>query len=613
MTSSPNQRRMTTNRHQLISIPSSPPSLSRSVNILNRVANTNDDVVCPPLRSFLRLLLRRIRLLGFILCVFFGLIYFTPSHFRNLLSQIPPTTLSPVTRDVLNRLDKLQASFDPADDDQPFEPIGTLDRTDSAMPIVTSLPGKPVSQHTSSPSRPLPPNPVPAEELDRVICPTQSAAGLPCAFLVPGFVGEQETKAQIHLHQLGLLALNLNRTLVLPNVSKSRMGTCPSYPFDLYYHNQALTHLGIPTITYSDFLNWTLTRNPSPSAQLVAILDGKNTYGDRPSDSVRLELGLPETVFPTKPERNICLGKGKSGLNFTSFYPLTLISPERWHNFPEVREHFGTQMVNSLSVNQEKSDKPNPLVLVLNYDLRHPVFDPQALNHLPFAHFAYAPVWTTLAAILARALPPFVALHWRQETLGLEILERCTRSLIPRLRSLKSTFPSLRALYVSTDYPIEDVGGGVPHSGTFSKLITPTHHRIMRDILGDFKAEGQHGLELVTFNRALHLATFPTTLVQKLLSLPNIAENVFRSRVIPGSGTNQELLVKALSELDTGLVGIIEKLLVVRANIFLTGIPGECSKLSSFTHQIVEQRLNLIDDDDERLNLWNVVEYWDAK
>jgi len=48
-----------------------------------------------------------------------------------------------------------------------------------------------------------------------------------------------------HLHQLGLLARALNRTLVLPNVNKARFGTCRRNPFEFYYEADTLQRLGI--------------------------------------------------------------------------------------------------------------------------------------------------------------------------------------------------------------------------------------------------------------------------------------------------------------------------------------------------------------------------------
>ncbi|CAH7677493.1 hypothetical protein PPACK8108_LOCUS12652 [Phakopsora pachyrhizi] len=55
----------------------------------------------------------------------------------------------------------------------------------------------------------------------------------------------------------------LNRTLVLPQVAKGRMGSCSAYPFKLYYSSDVLDQLGVPTITHAQFQIWAWRRSPS--------------------------------------------------------------------------------------------------------------------------------------------------------------------------------------------------------------------------------------------------------------------------------------------------------------------------------------------------------------
>lgn len=78
--------------------------------------------------------------------------------------------------------------------------------------------------------------------------------------------------------------------------------------------------------------------------------------------------------------------------------------------------------------------------------------------------------------------------------------------------------------------------------------------------------------------------------------------------------------------MDMGIIGIIEKLLLTRATLFLTGTPNQCSKLSSFTNQIVSERQRhadltlahsgyLLDYDflgnsQPNLQRFNLVEFW---
>lgn len=68
-----------------------------------------------------------------------------------------------------------------------------------------------------------------------------------------------ETRAQHHVRQFAFTAGKLNRTLILPNVSGSRLGACLPYDFEYYYDiewakknsNQYFKY-----ITMTDFKSW---------------------------------------------------------------------------------------------------------------------------------------------------------------------------------------------------------------------------------------------------------------------------------------------------------------------------------------------------------------------
>lgn len=552
--------------------------------------------------------------------------------------------LLPITREVLEKLDQLQNSYDEEDgvNQQQQQHDLSIDGSSQKMPMVTSLPTKPSSGTHSSVSNSNNNHlNIPAEELDQMICPKQTALGLPCSFLLPGFIGEQETKAQVHLHQLGLLAIQLNRTLVLPNVSKSRMGTCLNYPFDLYYQQEALNLLGIHSISFTEFINWTFNRFPNPSAQLVSILDSKTNHLDH--TLVKVEVDSIENVFPTKPERNVCLNKGKSGLNFTSRFPITITSPEKWNRVLEYKEEFGDTILKTLAMKDEMDSSIQPNVLVMNYDLRHPIYSTEKLNlnrpqesSLPnFQHFQYAMIWTELAKLMIEKLPPYISIHWRQETIPIDRLKRCSKSLIPRLIALKKSFPSLTSVYLSTDYPIEEVLSPkqtvIAHSGTFSKLITQDHHDLMKTLVKELVEKS--GLEVFTFEKSLKRIELTKEMVMKFMKLPNVMELMKLNKLIPNQerkSDEKEIVIEALNQLDTGLIGIIEKLMGIRSNVFLTGLPNFCSKSSSFTKQIVENRIRFIEEfrdgvmdvdyshwekvgmEEMKSKVLNVVEFWDA-
>ncbi|EEB91550.1 hypothetical protein MPER_10071 [Moniliophthora perniciosa FA553] len=64
-------------------------------------------------------------------------------------------------------------------------------------------------------------------------------------YLIPIKIAEQESKARIHLSQLYILAQALNRTLVLPNVGKSRLGICSKWDFGIYYDLDSAEGFGV--------------------------------------------------------------------------------------------------------------------------------------------------------------------------------------------------------------------------------------------------------------------------------------------------------------------------------------------------------------------------------
>ncbi|CAH7689041.1 hypothetical protein PPACK8108_LOCUS24100 [Phakopsora pachyrhizi] len=155
--------------------------------------------------------------------------------------------------------------------------------------------------------------------------------------------------AQVHAHQLGLFVLSLNRTLVLPQVAKGRMGSCSAYPFNLYYNLDILNQLGAS----SDIIDST------PSDGTLSYLTSQS-----------------EHLLPIRPYRNFCVPKKKKlDLNFESFPTLLVISPQRWHQLKGQRDQFAHRIMDLLQKDTvtprtEKSPTASvPDVLDFNYKL----------------------------------------------------------------------------------------------------------------------------------------------------------------------------------------------------------------------------------------------------
>lgn len=487
-----------------------------------------------------------------------------------------------------------------------------------------------------------------APKLDREYCPHQPEG---CKFLLPAWLGEQETKAQMHLYQLGLVSIALNRTLVLPNVSKSRLMACASQPFEFYYDSNSLEELGIPTISFQRFSEWSSKRSEMPTSQIVAVVSPSNDWS---AGALEVDPTIEPSSIPHLPKRKLCLEPPKAYLNFTSYSPITIYPPSNWHKQVETRYHFGESLINTLSSFtvlrksirtyvtrgrltrwfSKSPPQPNmlsyPDVLVFNYELRYPILHHEQMQNLvshwrhsvnhpsikdlqDFRHFPYSPIWTDLAMQVVANISPFIAIHWRQETLPSEIIGPCGIALIDELEHLlltKTNYDQVKTVYLATDYPIEDLengwDGAVAHSGTFGKLLTEEHHSAMRDFLIQFKKRLTDPLDirLTTFSKEQAGLKLSPELMQAIspsssdTSLAAINDRNGRPRKknvqvkIPTSGLD-------LAELDIGLFGIIDKTVAMHAEVFLTGLPWSngkevqakaCAKESSFTKQISEAR-----------------------
>jgi hypothetical protein len=515
-----------------------------------------------------------------------------------------------LSREAFNRLPKSEEAEGEVDNG--IQDSATS-HVDDVVPAVTQVPNYPKKQPVAPPR----PSPRPGASIDAELCP-ESPSG--CSFLLPGLIAEQESKAQIHLYQLGLLAMALNRTLVRPNVGSSRMGTCFGRPFDFYYASDALERHGIPSIAYDDFLAWTNTRMPRPHAQIVRMA---RTNAHYPSGAVEVK-GAADASTVSQEGDGLCLGQPISELVFGNWSHVTVYPPRDWSHTHGGRRAFGQSLIQTFSSGdvdrrsfraeqspQDRddgaSDFPKPDVLVFDFGLVHTFLDSGHLpgGHrtvLPFAHFAYSPALVALASHVAHTLSPFVAVHWRQETMPTQSIPGCTQGLIDKLDQLAKDWPELRTVYLATDYPLEAIdpqsrpsnltaGSPPAHSGTFAHQLTETHHSSMRTLLSTFDGSqrdaegGEGGQQQGRLSGELKLATY-----SRLVRSGELARSLPRAlrQAFPEDAGGVDL-----AAIDAGLVGILDKMVAIEADVLLVGeAEGDkaCGKKSSFTRQIVQER-----------------------
>lgn len=346
-------------------------------------------------------------------------------------------------------------------------------------------------------------------------------------------IGEQESKGSRHVYQIGLLANQLNRTLVLPPMWKSRFGTCYRNPFSYYYHEKALSRFGVPSLTFEAFQLWTLRRFTPPRARVVEILSIISEY-EQPY--LVPHASVISTANPPTGKHNHCLAEKAARTVFTT--PALSICPADpgWHTGAAQTKDVADAIVQRLA--EDTND-----VMAITWDLRYPLFPVSA-----DAHLEYAPRWTEFAVSLSNNISPFIAVHWRMETVPANHMPACALALVSTINSIlhlswqnsisgsDEVSSDITTVYLATDYPLEGPDA-TPHSGTF-KDVNDEHHAAIRVLKDAFATGGD-------------LASL------KLTSLRG--EMMGRRDNVPFDG------------MDSGLMGILDKEVAIHADVFLAG------------------------------------------
>ncbi|TFK49748.1 hypothetical protein OE88DRAFT_1646169 [Heliocybe sulcata] len=432
----------------------------------------------------------------------------------------------------------------------------------------------------------------------------------PCRLLLPARIAEQESKARQHLLQLLQLSRALNRTLVLPNVGKSRLGACMKFEFGAYYDlasfQLALESVESPdgrrpgTLTMDSFKAWLSARRHSVTSQVVFIdtnaksgLAGSKTL--QHDEQLEVRLHDDDTVVY---KRAPCF-KTKYKRLFASspFFPLSV-------HLSNNRSAASSRVVDMLSDDDLRwaAFKPKaqdvaifePDVLAVDWDLRHPLFL-EDLTLLDAPKLEYAIHLKRSANMLSSSLRPYLAIHWRLESVPLKSLRECAYSLVDRLVDILSSSNSgnfsgaqgIRTVWIATDYPYpvtpsSSLDGSGKRSGTF-KTISPEHVEAIGVFNEAFRAGGRlQAFRLTDLNGRL-----------------NVLEEDFEAK----GGDSEDARIFE----DEGATGILDKLVATNADLFVSGAEG-CSRTSSFTRQIVEARKAGIENGEQSLR--NIVEFF---
>ncbi|KAI9012636.1 hypothetical protein CLU79DRAFT_769441 [Phycomyces nitens] len=341
----------------------------------------------------------------------------------------------------------------------------------------------------------------------------------------------------------------VNRTIVLPNVKNSRLGACLRHPFDFYYSNswgkQNKDHFN--TITMADFTAWLTERKALGHAGI-----NRNIH-------IRVD---PTTGNPYMSPQN-CLDP----LLAPRDLPDRLLLMKE-HRQPELRLDIERQVFEFLTEDQDIE------VLGLFYDRRYP-FVHHPLSNLPIP---YNERVTGFADQIASSLGPYRAVHWRTETLEpAENLVECAQTLVDKLTSEIGEDGMPHKLFLLTDYP-HTFSEQAIYSAISKNITDPTQMR---------SASATFTLKMLTTHHHKAMAYLYSHVPVRVTSL----EETRNSHMGPPPANWTSISVpNEVGKQDSGLLGIVDKLLAMRADSFLAGVPHVCGRSSSFTTQIVEAR-----------------------
>ena len=333
-----------------------------------------------------------------------------------------------------------------------------------------------------------------------------------CQFLLPLWIGEQESRSRIHVVQILQLAMALNRTLILPNVGKSRLGACARWDFEVYYdvgslvgksqqqYDPGFSQETLPARTLpfrkamlmDDFKTWLELRPEGPSSQLVFVdeknsgekiqaLDQTRFLGRKLDGQGKRSYHTPLDVYvdddtldlqDSRLRKTKCLSSKFRQLDLDTFLPLSIHLPLDDAQKAlvasdsllqalvreDVRNHSFLGSRDMPSNSQDESPMkslltatPSPDVLILYWDIRH----------FPFASYSprnllYSAPLLKLSQRLTSPYKPYLAIHWRMETVPSSVLPDCAEALVDRLSSIlddPELGKGIKTIWFASDFP----------------------------------------------------------------------------------------------------------------------------------------------------------------
>ncbi|OSX57590.1 hypothetical protein POSPLADRAFT_1061281 [Postia placenta MAD-698-R-SB12] len=350
-----------------------------------------------------------------------------------------------VDREVLQRL--AEAHKEDEMDHRPTSryPQGVRAEQHRWPPMVTALP------ETHSGSRKLKSSlQSPAyttEQIDRQFCNRA-----PCRLLLPLLIAEHEPHAQAHVTQLLALAHALNRTLVLPNVGRGRVGTCFRWDFGVYFDIASAVRLGGGRVmTMDDFRTWVDMRPQAATGQIIYV-DEKTTQDATINDTLRVEVGIDAGMQDRRAKSGQCLKSRFRRLDLSSQQPVSVhLAPvDVWRTLDN-NETVVSALADELSAMLASPKAPVESLLDLQQDsliqldpdsdsgadvllIHWDVHGLQAFS-APQAPIGYSSKLWSLAQRMT-STTPYLAVTWNNEKLLSTTFTECAHALVNTLSML---------------------------------------------------------------------------------------------------------------------------------------------------------------------------------
>ncbi|CAG8440012.1 6870_t:CDS:2 [Diversispora eburnea] len=399
---------------------------------------------------------------------------------------------------------------------------------------------------------------------EQIIRINQKYCGKPiCKFLYVYLHGEQETKANLHFRSFTQLSEALNRTMVLTNVGHSRIEACKPFTFDFYYNVKKLKEEfpNVKFIEQSKFLNWVEERNlvnVPPDAEKIPLqltIDHYQMFlnGNHKKSILYHEVNPNIQSFIEQGCFNLVKGldlTDKKTLEKITFQYLNMSGKDVKR--PEARKKFSQFLIKSFDTDSD--------IMLIKHKIGEPLF-PKVMPIIPYADHIIKESYK----IRKKLLPKYIAIHWRMEQAIPELLPQCAKNLVETIKLLFNV-TDIKNVYLATDYPLL---ANSSQSSTFRDLTE--YHKSAMKILK----------ENINFNTWVSLD-----------GLKKLRED----------GMHDEEFLGA------GLQGILDKLVCVHSNYFISG-PSGCSRvLSTFTRTIAQLRESMKKGGD--VSLQNVILRW---